>query len=171
MKTIAINLYKFNELSEQAQQKAIEELWDLNVEYDWWESVYEDAGRIELIIDEFDIDRSTIGGYFKDGAEQTAHLIEKEHGNTTDTFKLAKTYLSKRDEMIESAPKDENGDFKDEWQLDSDLDELDSQFLHDLLEEYIVFLKNEYAYLTSKEAIIESIEANDYDFTIKGELY
>ena len=30
---------------------------------------------------------------------------------------------------------------------------------------------NEYDYLTGKEAIIETIEANDYDFTAEGELY
>lgn len=57
MKTKSYNVYKFNELSEESQQKAIENLYDINVDYDWWESTHEDAKTIGLEITEFDIDR------------------------------------------------------------------------------------------------------------------
>jgi len=32
-------------------------------------------------------------------------------------------------------------------------------------------LQHEHDYLTSEEAIIETIEANDYDFTANGDIY
>ncbi len=37
MKTKTINLYKFKELSPEAQQKAIYNLVDINVSHNWWE--------------------------------------------------------------------------------------------------------------------------------------
>ena len=41
---------------------------------------------------------------------------------------------------------------------------------HELSEGYRVMLASEYDYLSSEEAIIETIEANDYDFTAEGKL-
>jgi len=43
MKTIEINLYQFNELSESAKQTAIEWYRSVNLDYDWWEFIYDDA--------------------------------------------------------------------------------------------------------------------------------
>lgn len=40
------------------------------------------------------------------------------------------------------------------------LDDLDNEFLHNLLEDYRIMLNKEYDYLTSCEAIVESIDAN-----------
>ena len=57
MKTHTINTYSFNELSEEAQQKAIENLSDINVNFDWWNFTYEDAKNIGLKITSFDLDR------------------------------------------------------------------------------------------------------------------
>lgn len=42
MKKIAVKLYKFTELSKDAKQKAIEQFHDINVDYSWWEFVYDD---------------------------------------------------------------------------------------------------------------------------------
>ncbi len=57
MKEVTIKLYEFDELSERAQEEAIEKLSDINVDYDWWKYVYEDAERIGLKINEFDLER------------------------------------------------------------------------------------------------------------------
>jgi len=37
-------------------------------------------------------------------------------------------------------------------------------------EEYLSLLRQEYEYLTSKDAIVETIQANDYEFTEEGKL-
>ena len=48
--------------------------------------------------------------------------------------------------------------------------DMENEFLKSLLEDYSIMLQNEYEYLTSEEAIIETIEANEYEFTQAGKL-
>jgi len=42
MKTIQVNLYEFAEMEEKAQQKAIEAHRYINVDYNWWDFIYDD---------------------------------------------------------------------------------------------------------------------------------
>ena len=56
-------------------------------------------------------------------------------------------------------------------EIENKLDEMSEEFLKSLLEDYRIILENEYEYLTSKEAILETIEANDYEFTADGTIY
>ena len=49
-RTIRTKVYLFSELSDQAKQKVIEDNYDINVDYEWWESAYEDAANIGLKI-------------------------------------------------------------------------------------------------------------------------
>jgi len=58
MKTISINLYSFNELSSEAQNKALSKYVTINVEHDWYDSTYEDAEQVGLKITGFDLDRN-----------------------------------------------------------------------------------------------------------------
>ena len=58
-RTIRTKVYLFSELSDQAKQKVIEDNYDINVDYEWWESAYEDAANIGLKITGFDIDRGS----------------------------------------------------------------------------------------------------------------
>ena len=51
-----------------------------------------------------------------------------------------------------------------------DLEDLNKEFLRSLCEDYRIILQKEYEYLTSEEAIIETIEVNEYEFTEEGEL-
>jgi len=54
------------------------------------------------------------------------------------------------------------------WDIDTE--DIDAEFLRSLCEDYRIMLQNEYEYLTSEEAIIETIIANEYEFTEEGEL-
>ena len=36
------NVYKFEELSEDAKKEALLKYYDINVEYDWWDNTYSD---------------------------------------------------------------------------------------------------------------------------------
>lgn len=142
--TIIRTLYKFNELAEKAKSKALEKLYDLNVGHDWWGSTYEDAERIGAKITEFDISRSnSIKMSFSLNPEKVAKLIFKEHGKTCETFKLAKQF---------------------------ELDRNTEEFERALGEEYLHMLRREYEYLTSEKAIVETIEANEREFTEDGSL-
>ncbi len=44
-------------------------------------------------------------------------------------------------------------------------------FLNSLIEDYSIILQKESEYLMSNEAIIETIEANEYEFKANGDRY
>jgi hypothetical protein len=165
MKTIEIKLYQFSELSEEAKEKAVENLSDINVDYEWWLSTYEDAETVKLKLTEFDLERNRhCKGEFMESPAETAELILTNHGKDCETYKTAKTFLAELNELtgkypnIEDCPEDS-------------IEDLEDYFLKSLLEDYRIILSNEYDYLTSKAAIIETIEANEYDFTEDGKIY
>lgn len=172
MKKVTINLYSFAELSDDAKQKALEKLWDLNVDHEWWEFIYEDAENVGVRIKGFDLDRHTIDGDFISDA--VAEKILKDHGENCETFKTAKNYYTEYDKLVEkySDGKVLNKVAEDnEYEFDKEADELAEEFQDNILEDYLSMLRQEYEYQTSEEAIIESIEANEYQFTEDGELY
>lgn len=164
MRTVTIQktYYKFEELSEEAQEKAIEKLWDLNVNCEWWDCIYDDAARIGLKITGFDLDR---GGYcygkLTTSAKDCTEKIIKDHGETCDTYILAQQFLAD----LAALGDEENDDF--------DLaakEDLEIEFERALKEEYLSILRKEYEYLTSEEAIKETIAANEYEFDEEGNL-
>ena len=167
-------VFSFNELAEDAQDRAIEGLYNVNVDFDWWDSVYEDAATIGLIIEEFDIDRgSYCRGKWSEDAEDVANLICANHGKDCETYKDALQYACDRTALVEKYSDGKHIDrvIEDyESDFDDECNELDDEFLRTICEDYRIMLQEEYEYLTSRKAIIETIEANSYDFTEDGEL-
>jgi hypothetical protein len=167
--TIEFTYYKFDELSDSAKEKARDWYRDGALDYEWWDCTYEDAKTIGLEITGFDLDqRSYVKATFIASAEETAHKIEKEHGEKCETFIDAKAYLVQRDALVDAAEKDENGDLLDEYGLDNALDEIDTEFLRTLCEDYRIMLRSEMEYLLSDESVDETIQCNEYEFTIDG---
>jgi len=175
MKTIEIQLFKFNELSDKAKEKALVQYYDWNVNFDWWDSVYYDAKNVGIAINGFDIDR---GNYckieFRYDETDICHKIIMEHGENCETHKIATKFLSDYDELVKKysdgvktniVAEDNEEDF------DNEIIELETELHHELSEEYLSILRKEYEYLTSEEAIIEALEANKIEFTIDGEIY
>lgn len=77
MRTETINIYQFNELSNEAKQNAIKQNYDINVSHDWWTNTYEDAERIGLQITSFDLERNKHAkGAIIGMHEETARLIQ-----------------------------------------------------------------------------------------------
>jgi len=141
-------VYKFDELSDDAKDKA--RAWYLEgaFDYDWYQYIYEDASRIGLRITEFDVDRNTIVGELETTVNEIAANIRQEHGKSCDTYKLALSVDRRKP---------------------NDSDEVVSEFKHALLEEYLVMLRKEAEYIQSNEAVDENIKANEYEFTESGE--
>lgn len=170
IKITETKVYKFDELTEEQKDKVIEKHFDINIDYEWWNFVYDDAKQIGLKITEFDIDR---GSYCKadfiSGAMDTANYIIENHGDKTETYQDAVNYLKDRKELVVSELK-KNEDDEDFTEDDIDFDDLDSEFLKTLKEDYLTILRKEYEYLTSREAIIETINANDYEFNEDGNI-
>lgn len=164
-RTIRTKVYLFNELSEKAKQKVIEDNYDINVDYEWWYSIYEDAANIGLKITGFDIDRgSYCNGGFTLSANEVAANIFRDHGESCETYKTATEFMNEWQPVFaEYMTEPENmGELEDKMQ------DIEDDFLKSLCEDYLILLQNEYEYLTSEEAIIETIEANGYEFTQDG---
>lgn len=168
-KTIELTVFKFEELSKEAQEKAIQDNWDFNVNHDWWDFTYEDAATIGLKITGFDLGRGrSITGDFKTSAIDCANSILENHGEECGTYKLAAAY--KESHMVISVKYKllANDDSEDE---DDEITELSEAFEKDILNAYWKILDNEYDYLQSEECIKESLIANEYDFEEDGSRY
>jgi len=173
--TTVTNVYSFNELSNEAKQKAISHFCDINVDYDWWNYTYEDAANIGLKITSFDIGRgSYCKGVFANNAYEVANLIIKNHGEICESYKTAQMFINEWNalvsEMSDGINKQKVCEDKTN-EFDDLADYLENEFLKNICEDYRIILQKEYESLTSEKAVIETIEANDYQFTESGEMF
>jgi len=172
--TVTTEVYSFDELSDGSKQIAIEKLSDINVNYEWWDSIYEDAKEVGIIITGFDIGRcSYCSGEIYD-FEETANKIIAGHGESCETYQTAVNYLKERAELVKKYSdgiKTDEVTEDNEYDFDNECEELDDEFKKSILEDYRIILDKEYEYQTSEKAIIETIKTNDYEFTEDGRIY
>ena len=160
IKVTKTTVYPFDELSEEAKEQAVQGLWDINLMHEWWEFTFEDAKNVGILITDFNIDRgSYCHGAFVVDAVDTAKKIFKEHGKDCETFKTASGFLAEYHPYIAESNED-----------CEDADYIRQEFRLSILEDYRIMLQKEYEYRGGKEAIVETIEANEYEFTEDGKL-
>jgi len=167
--TTTTDIYKLGELEPEAREKAIDNVRQNAADYQWWESVYDDAENVGIKITGFDVGRGSSITADLD-SEDTAKLIMENHGPKCESYITAQKYIAARDSILESAQKDENGYLEYESDVENELEPLDDEFKHDILEEYLSILRKELEHIESDEQVIESIEANEYEFPTEGEL-
>jgi hypothetical protein len=170
--TTTRTLYTFDELSDEAKEKALDSLRYSYYSDDWHECTTDDAETIGLKITGFGLDRDRHAeGKFIEDASHCANKIISEHGETCETYKTAKAFLSDWAELVakysdgvnlEQVHEDKEYDF------DQEADELQEEFLKSILEDYSIMLQKESEYLYSDEAVKEFIEAHDCEFTEEG---
>src|SRR5574343_152578 len=153
MRTIEITVYTYDELAEKAKECARVYCSQHALDDGWWEFIYEDAERIGLKITSFDTYRGTIKGRLTRSAVECCLAVRRDHGPDCDTRKTA-------DRWIDILQGNNVGD--------TDNDKLAEDFEHDLLQDYLVMLREEEEYLTSAETIEENIRCNEYEFTKAG---
>jgi hypothetical protein len=169
MRIKEIKLYHFSELSDSAKDKAVSHLSDINTDSDFWfDSITDEAKELGLHITEWDLYRRSIKGSFTKPEEEVAKDIKLNHGNSCETYKTATDYLKALEELRKHD--NDNKDLQDELDDEPDTESIDEEFLYSLLQDYLHMLQFDYDYATSREAIIETIEANEYEFTEEGEL-
>jgi hypothetical protein len=170
VKITETKVYKFEELTEAQKDKAIEKLYDINVYFDWWKFTYEDAETIGLKIEGFDLDRNRHAeGNFLLSAAEVAQNIFNNHGEECETYKTAKEFIEEWQPVFNNYM-DETSDKYESSESEDKLIELEGEFLKSLLEDYSIMLQHEYDYQTSREAIIETINANEYEFDEEGNI-
>ena len=148
MKTISIDIYTIDEIKEHGAElygQIIEDHWTINVDFEWWEFIYEDAKSIGLEITGFDVDRRDIRMEYIYDASYTKNEILKNHGRLCDTYRTVKEFDLRKD----------CGD----------------DMLMYLGEEYLSILRQEYEWLTSEAQIHETLQANEYRFDLQGKMH
>ncbi len=181
-------VYKFEELPKESQEKAIERYRDFNVELDSW---------VEPDLDDFCIKLTELGypepkfrydlGYSQgSGASFVCKSPDKEKLlNRLGSPKLQKLLKDKLD-YLSLEVKDLGLRYVHEnstglaWSFDEFDKELETELknfgeainreLYSLNTELTKALYTTYEYLTSDEAVKESLITNDYDFTLDGEI-
>jgi hypothetical protein len=164
VQTIRRDLYQFDELPENVQDRIVRKQLDCNVDHDWWDLTYEDAEQVSIKITESDTYRRQIDGCLTDSAEYSIEYILANHGEQCDTCKTAKKYQPLF--IADRAARRLLGE--EDWEDPNE--ELTEQYLREILKDYLRMLTAEFDYLTSDEAIIETIKSNEWEFDEEGEI-
>ena len=146
MKTLEIKAYEFSELNEKAKDKVLFDFTDINTNYNWWDIVYDEFDYLGLKINSFDIYRQTIDVEFKNDIKDFCNNVVNDW-HDFDIVNICDDYL-----VNENNPNKKN----------------EAYYKRLIADEVLTTLTNEYDYQVSSEAIIETIEANEYLFTKEG---
>ena len=198
MKTITqeINVYSFDELSEEAKENAINSHRDSSLQEDYWsEYILDDVKHIGALIG-IDIDHIYYSGFcsqgdgacfegvyeYKKGALKAIKEFAPTDKDLHDIAQNLQNIQSKAFYKLIAGVKHhghyyhelstnitvDNSDFSSvSGELDSDLkDELRS-----FMQWIYSRLEYEYKYQSSDDCIIENIAANDYKFLENGDIY
>lgn len=180
--TVEYTIYKYDELSEEAKDKVIEKFIDINVDLEWWDCSYDDfkedlaeiglecdtfyfslnrdshieASKLRLIDDEKFV--RSFNKDIKDSLISAAELCLEHHTgrHSWDTF-------TSNYDVPDRCPRLQKAVFS--------LIDACNEKLKDLLETFLSRLQRECDYLTSREAIEETILCNEYEFLEHGEMY
>jgi hypothetical protein len=163
-RTIRTKVFKFNELNEDAKERAIEDFRYSNTpdfEYSF-ENIKEDAKEIGLKIISLSDDRQNEGEWLL-SANEVAQNIFNSHGEMCETYKTAQKFMDEWEPVFAEYMQTEEGEEK--------LMELEDEFLQSLLEDYRILYNNDLENQSTDEYIKEQIEANEYEFTKDGNMF
>ena len=182
MREMTVTVYSFAELSDDAQERALNAFRDINVEYDWWtDGAYDTirtAGKL-LGLEIGDIHFDTYLYCVFDASYEyvcgAAKAIQAEFPRATDLHDVARKLqdLQKRHFYSLSCAVTE-GRSMNQYSCFRFGEDYECEDLGDIIDDFAhwarILLRNEYEWLTSDEAIQEAIEANGYEFTEEGKL-
>lgn len=181
--------WKYDELPEDVKDKAVENLYDINVDSGYWYDYDGKTGFSKQEISKyhlqglettdllaykalyFDLDR---GAYiqFKDAEFTDNELARRFLGVPRDLWE--QVYWTINDMPGRNSntrleyEKQDNGEFT--AKQTEILDRAVERFA-DKIDEALSGLRKNFKYLTSREAIEETVRANDYDFDERGKIY
>jgi hypothetical protein len=201
MRTIRIKIYKFEDLPEASQIKAIEHFQDINTDYSWWDFCYDDFKHLCATLGiTVDLQKTHFTGFYSqgDGCGFTANIDIKEcllnvqaekwkeYAPDIDLqFKPVTRHMIRLSGMCscQIVTANRGTDVGIIWNDDADdvhanIDKtmvLLRLFFEDLAkvlnQQLYRLLREDYECRVSKEAIIEGITSNDYDFLKDGSVF
>ncbi len=204
MRTVEKTLYKYEELSDRAKQKARECYLEGGLDYSWWEYSYEDFARVAEILGITLSQKSVplmsgkcryepeiyFSGFYHQGSgssfcgtygyakgavarikkyapqDEELHRIAQglQDVQRRHFYRLTADITSVRDHYIRVEVGDSENPYRDIGDAEDDVRELMNDFNGWMFK----CLQGEYEYLTSDEAVEESIIANEYEFDEEG---
>ena len=206
MKTLTINLYTYDELTAEAQNNAIEQNREINVDYPSWDEFIIDEMKDAL--EKAGIEKPEIqySGFWSqgDGLSFTARNVNLELLMTASkaSEKYPEFYEALKEGLIDYScwieridnfyvhgrtatlildsidnladdEEDEEEYYRIQDVIDAqlyDLTEYLDQWREETASDFYHQLRKEYEYLTDDEAIIETIQANEYYFDQDGNI-
>lgn len=193
MKKHEVTTYAFSELSEESKKEAVENLYDINVNCDWFECITENFKDENKY---FEVTKVYFSGFSSQGdgamfeySDIKNELLHKIINNLKTTNR--EKWILKQANIYGNGK--HTGRYYHEnscsHTIDYDCfvygtrlyevaDKWFSEIESAIVEEYrnvaqdlYRTLEKEYEYLTSEEVIIETIEINEYEFLENGKLY
>ena len=182
MLEITVKVYAFDELSEAAQERALNAFRDINVEFDWWTYGAYDMIRTAGRLLGLDIDRIHFDTYLYcifnadyEYARGAAKAVKAEFPQDTKLHDVARKLqdLQKRHFYSLSCAVTE-GRTTNRYSCFRFGEDYECKDLGDIIDDFAhwarVLLRDEYKYLTSDEAVKEIIIINEHEFTEDGKL-
>ena len=179
--TIVRTIVKYEELSEEQKQKVCENLHDLNTSHNWYDWTFEDKTKILELVGFTNVKLAFSGFWSQgDGASFTGSFnVPQNKKELTERIKKVKQYAPDFDaslfaQLSFNKEEKEEGKLKvyrighhysHEYTVTSDNVSL-TDFVRDFSKTLYRDLEKTHDYLSSKEAIEESIECNGYEFYI-----
>lgn len=145
MKQIVTTLYTFDELPQEAKQKALNENYFINTEPTyWWKERLEELEDLGFEVIDFELWRNKLDITPQIESFGICENIINEHGVHCKTYQIAKKHFN-----------NEIGE---------------DEFIEQISDEYLRLMNEEMEHLESEEAIIETFRANDYHFDLNGKI-
>ena len=198
MRVIETKAYKFNELDDSAKEKAREWWREKGLDYEWWDSVYDDYHE-KITSAGFGVGKMYFSGFWSqgDGAMfEYDSLNDKLLRDFADTLNLTpmrkqwlvtQGYISgsgrqsghyhhekscSHNVTIESNFQSSDAETFADWicEFQMDFEEFIEEKYVDLASDLYKSLEKEYDWLMSDEHVDETIGINHYEFTKEGEI-
>lgn len=206
MRVIEKTLYKYEELSDAAQERARDWYRQGGLGYDWWEFCYEDFARVAEILG-IDLSQRAVllmngkcryepeiyfSGFYHQGSgssfcgtygyakgavvkikeyapqDEELHRIAQglQDVQRRHFYRLIADITSVHDNYIRVEVEDSENRYRDIGDAEDDVRGL----MNDFNDWMFKHLQDEYEYLTSDEAVAESLITNEYEFDEEGNI-
>lgn len=193
-------LYTFEELDDDARQRAIDSNRDINTDYEWWDCTFYDVKSIGKILGiEIEVENIYFSGFSSQGdgaqftgqysyAKDSCKAIRAYAPLDTDLHKIADNLRDVQRKnfyslfaVVQSAgryshPGCTRIDVEDmrgnrAWNgASDDAEECITEYLRDFMYWIYKTLEREHDYLTSDECIRDTLIANEYEFLANGDI-
>jgi len=186
-------VYSFKELSEDVQEEVIDEFIGINIDFDWWDWIVTefcqkaDELGFEVKPEEvcFDLGRNSHFGVYRKGIQFKTDILKgytvycgieagvNKIGYFFSDFPIRSwdtTEIRLDIDEVWKGEKEVKPNTKEWEKVEDRLRKKYAEFL-ELCKKYYGILKDNREYLTSDEAIKDTLEANDYKFLENGRVF